>query len=339
MKAPQFWNEKGLKAFLLYPFSLIYGRIALSRFNKLARYKAHVPVLCVGNLVAGGAGKTPTALSLGKAALSLSLFPVFLTRGYGGREEGPLQVDLKQHDMKDVGDEALLLARFAPTIVAHDRVKGAKLAEEISKDKDGALIIMDDGFQNPYLYKDFNLVVVDAEQSIGNGYVMPAGPLRAPLLPQVRRADQFVLVGRGDQAPGLRRLVARLGKPSMHAYLKASKCALIGGTQVLAFSGIGRPDKFRTTLDELELDVVDHRIYADHHPYSEEDAVELLRLAREQNLAMVTTSKDHVRLKGLGNAGKKLAKKAHIVEVDMAFDDAGFPRLALEQVLRKFSRR
>lgn len=339
MKAPDHWNDRGPLAWLLYPASLVYGRISLARFNKPARYKAHLPVICVGNLVAGGAGKTPMALTLGKTAAALGLSPIFLTRGFGGCEVGPLRVDPEQHSYTDVGDEALLLAQVAPTIVAHDRVQGAKLAEEVAEDLEGALVIMDDGFQNPYLFKDLNLVVVDAQQSIGNGFVIPAGPLRAPLLPQVRRADQFLVIGEGERAPRLRQLAAKLGKASNHAYLKPGKCNLLGGTRVFAFSGIGQPRKFRRTLEELELEVVDGQDFADHHPYTNEEAQNMLDRAEVQNAALVTTAKDHVRLRGLGEAGDLLAQKVNVIEVDMAFDDASFPRRVLEQAQRKFSRR
>ena len=243
MKAPGFWKDRGLLAWLLYPASLIYGRVSLSRFNKPARYKAHIPVLCVGNLVAGGAGKTPTVLTLGKAAVALGLKPIFLTRGYGGVLKGPVEVDADKHTPGQVGDEALLLARIATTIVARDRVQGAKFAEALIENREGAIILMDDGFQNPYLYKDFNLIVIDANQSIGNGFVIPAGPLRVSLLPQVRRADQFLVIGDGERAPRLRQLAAKLGKASNRAYLKPAKTALLGGTQVYAFCGIGHPEK------------------------------------------------------------------------------------------------
>lgn len=339
MKAPNFWQSKSLVARLLVPFSLIYGRVALARFNKTPRYKAHMPVLCVGNLVAGGAGKTPTAISLGKKAKSLGLYPVLLTRGYRGSLSGPVQVVPEDHTIGEVGDEALLLARTAPTIVAHDRVAGAKLAEQLTRDQEAAIIIMDDGYQNPHLYKDFNLVVIDANQSIGNGFVMPAGPLRAPLLPQVRRADQFVLAGHGEQAPLLRQILAKLGKAIMHAAIRPSHCHLIGGTNVLAFSGIGRPEKFEKTLEDLELNVMGHHIFGDHHTYSEADARMLLGEAKERNLSLVTTAKDYVRLSAAGIAGEALAELVNIVEVDMVFDDEGYARLILEQTQRKFSQR
>ena len=338
-KAPGFWNERGWLAWLLYPASLIYGRLSLSRFNKQARYKAHLPVLCVGNLVVGGAGKTPMAISLGKMAASLGLSPIFLTRGFLGSEQGPLVVDPSHHGPAEVGDEALLLARVAPTIVARNRIEGARLAEEIGKDREGGIIIMDDGFQNPYLYKDYNLVVVDAQQSVGNGFVLPAGPLRAPLVPQVRRADQFLVVGQGESGPRLRQLAARLGKASAHASLKPAKCNLLGGTRVLAFCGIGRPQKFYETLEALELELVETHDFQDHHTYSNDEAQELLSRAEQYNVAIVTTAKDHVRLVGEDKGIKALARKAHVVDVEMAFDDVSFPRLALEQAQRKFSRR
>ncbi|WP_319411094.1 tetraacyldisaccharide 4'-kinase [uncultured Cohaesibacter sp.] len=339
MKAPGFWTERNTLAWLLYPFSLVYGRISLSRFNKKERYKAHMPVLCVGNLVMGGAGKTPTALALGRAAAGLNLSPIFLTRGFKGSESGPLLVDPAHHSIAEVGDEALLLARVAPTIVAKDRVAGAKLAEELNREKDGSIIIMDDGFQNPYLYKDFNLIIVDSQQSIGNGFIFPAGPLRAPLNPQVRRADQFVIVGEGGKAPQLRQLLARLGKASSHASLQPSRCSLLGGTRVFAFCGIGHPDKFYRTLEQLELEVIDYQDFDDHHTFSSEEIEAILNRAEAQDLDIVTTSKDHVRLQQLGEVGARLAQKAHVIEVDMTFDDKSFPRHALEQARRKFSRR
>ena len=285
------------------------------------------------------AGKTPTALTLGRTALDLGWSPIFLTRGYRGSEIGPLQVMPDRHTVADVGDEALLLARIAPTIVSRDRPAGARLAEDLASSHDGGIIIMDDGFQNPYLYKDFNLVVVDAAQSIGNGFVMPAGPLRVPLLPQVRQADMFLVVGEGERAPRLRQLAAKLGKASNHAYVKPARCHLLGGTRVMAFCGIGQPEKFFLTVKQLELDLIETRAFPDHHAYSEEEAASLLALADAHNLTIVTTAKDHVRLANIGEAGKSLARLAHVIEIDMVFDDAAFPRQALEQAQRKFSRR
>ncbi|WP_321338562.1 tetraacyldisaccharide 4'-kinase [uncultured Cohaesibacter sp.] len=339
MKAPGFWTERNALAWLFYPVSLVYGRISLARFKKEARYKAHMPVLCIGNLVMGGAGKTPTALTLGRMAKSQHLTPIFLTRGFKGQEAGPLLVDPQTHSIADVGDEALLLARVAPTIVSRDRVAGAKLAEEISGGKEGSIIIMDDGFQNPYLHKDFNLIIVDSQQGLGNGFVFPAGPLRAPLHPQVWRADQFVIVGEGDKAPTLHQLFSRLGKGAVSACLQPDKCSLLGGTRVFAFCGIGQPEKFYRTLSQLDLAVIDHINFDDHHSFSREEGQEILDRADAQNLEIVTTAKDHVRLAELGDIGTQLAQKAHVIEVDMCFEDKGFAARVLGEVLRKFSRR
>ena len=338
MKAPGFWEKRGLLAWMLYPVSLIYGRISLARFRKSPRYKAQLPVLCIGNLVAGGAGKTPTAIALGREAKAQGLSPLYLTRGYGGSESGPLTVDPSIHTAAQVGDEALLLARVATTIVSQDRVKGAAYAETLAAELDGAFIIMDDGFQNPYLHKDYNLVVVDAQQSIGNGLVMPAGPLRAPLQPQVRRADRFIVIGKGASAPRLRQMAARLGKALTHATVKPAKCHLLGGTRVLAFCGIGKPEKFRATLQELEFDIVEMKAFADHHPFTDGEAEALLERAEAKNLTIVTTAKDHVRLGALGEAGKRLASKAHVIDIAMVFDDPAFPRQVIEQARRKFGR-
>ena len=339
MKAPGFWTERNALAWLFYPVSLVYGRISLTRFKKEARYKAPMPVLCIGNLVMGGAGKTPTALTLGRMAKSQHLSPIFLTRGFKGREAGPLLVDPQTHSIADVGDEALLLARVAPTIVSRDRVAGAKLAEEISGGKEGSIIIMDDGFQNPYLHKDFNLIIVDSQQGLGNGFVFPAGPLRAPLHPQVWRADQFVIVGEGGKAPTLHQLFSRLGKGAVSASLQPGKCSLLGGTRVFAFCGIGQPEKFYRTLSQLDLAVIDHINFDDHHSFSREEGQEILDRADAQNLEIVTTAKDHVRLAELGDIGAQLAQKAHVIEVDMCFEDKGFAARVLGEALRKFSRR
>nr|WP_321982067.1 tetraacyldisaccharide 4'-kinase [uncultured Cohaesibacter sp.] len=339
MKAPGFWTERNALAWLLYPLSLVYGRISLARFKKKALYKAHMPVLCIGNLVMGGAGKTPTAITLGRVAKSQHLSPIFLTRGFKGQKPGPLLVDPATHSIADVGDEALLLARVAPTIVSRDRVAGAKLAEEISGGKEGSIIIMDDGFQNPYLHKDFNLIIVDSQQGLGNGFVFPAGPLRAPLHPQVWRADQFVIVGEGSKGPQLHQLFSKLGKGTVNARLLPGKCSLLGGTRIFAFCGIGRPDKFHRTLDQLDLAVIDHIHFDDHHSFTIEEGQEILDRAAAQNLEIVTTAKDHVRLAELGEVGAQLANKAHIIEVDMSFEDKGFAARLLTEVQRKFSRR
>ena len=190
MKAPRFWWEKpGAMAALLAPFAALYGSIAARRLKQEGA-RAGIPVICVGNPTVGGAGKTPAAMAIARFLIDAGERPYFLTRGYGGRLAGPLVVEAG-HTAVQVGDEPLLLARVAPTVVAANRVAGAELARE----KGASVIVMDDGFQNPSLAKDFSILVIDGARGIGNGRVLPAGPLRAPLAPQLDRADAILIVG------------------------------------------------------------------------------------------------------------------------------------------------
>ena len=199
MREPSFWwGEASLASALLAPLAAIYGAVAQARLGARGR-RAGAPVVCIGNLTVGGAGKTPTALAVAAILAAASERPVFLSRGYGGTLAGPVRVDPARHGGHDVGDEPLLLARAAPTIVARDRVKGAAIAAGAS------VIVMDDGFHNPSLVKDFSLLVVDARRGIGNGRVIPAGPLRAPLDAQLARAHALVVVGMTRPLPMPRR--------------------------------------------------------------------------------------------------------------------------------------
>ena len=194
MREPSFWwGEASLASAMLAPLAAIYGAVAQARLARRGR-RAAAPVVCIGNFTVGGAGKTPTALVVARMLAAAGERPVFLSRGYGGTLAGPVLVDPTRHRAQDVGDEPLLLARTAPTIVARDRVKGASIAAGAS------VIVMDDGFHNPSLAKDFAVLVVDARRGIGNGRVIPAGPLRAPLDAQLARAHALVLVGTAPRA-------------------------------------------------------------------------------------------------------------------------------------------
>src|SRR4051812_5054707 len=190
MKAPRFWWDKpGAMAALLAPIASLYGAVAARRLSE-AGARAGTPVICVGNLTVGGAGKTPAAMAIARLLIEAGEQPYFLTRGYGGRLAGPVVVETG-HSAVQVGDEPLLLARVAPTIVAANRVAGAKLARE----KGASVVVMDDGFQNPSLVKDLSILMIDGGRGIGNGRVLPAGPLRVPLEPQLDRADAILFVG------------------------------------------------------------------------------------------------------------------------------------------------
>ena len=214
--------------------------------RKLPTYRADIPVLCVGNLTAGGAGKTPTVLALVGQLEKLGKRPVILTRGYGGSMRGPLVVDPDVHRADDVGDEALLLVREAPTIVAADRTAGARLAQHQNAD----IIVMDDGFQNPALAKSRSLVVVDGQYGLGNGYVIPAGPMRAPLAAQIEQTDAVLIIGSGRWEQRLRSLCEQLAVPVFQADLVPREdVSWLKGQQVIAFTGIAHPDKFFKTLE------------------------------------------------------------------------------------------
>src|SRR6266702_4634659 len=152
---------------------------------------AGVPLICVGNPTLGGAGKTPAALAIGRFLKAAGERPFFLSRGYGGRARGPLVVDPGRHGAREVGDEPLLLARIAPTVVARARPAGAAVARA----RGASVIVMDDGFQNPSLAKDFAVLVLDGRRGIGNARVFPAGPLRAPLEIQLERTQALIAVG------------------------------------------------------------------------------------------------------------------------------------------------
>jgi tetraacyldisaccharide 4'-kinase len=331
MREPPFWwrPDGGIAAAMLAPLAAVYGAVAARR---LARHgaRAGVPVVCVGNPTVGGAGKTPTALAIARLLQAEGETPVFLTRGYGGRLAGPVQVDPVRHTALDVGDEPLLLARVAPTIVARDRVAGAQAARATG----ASVIVMDDGFQNPSLEKDFSLLVIDAKRGIGNGRMIPAGPLRAPLDAQLERAQAMIVVGEGDVGVAsdtrkheLRMFRARLAPD-------AGFIASLDGSRVLAFAGIGDPEKFFATLREVGVAVAATRSFADHHRYSFAEAQGLCDEANLVGLTLVTTEKDIVRMQGNDEVAR-LAAHAQALPVTLSFnDEAGFRSLLRERIAR-----
>jgi len=295
-------------------------------------FQPPVPVVCVGNFVVGGAGKTPTCLALVKLARGRGLKPGYLTRGYGGRAKGPLLVDPATHDASLVGDEPLLLAAAAPTVVSGDRAAGARLLLAEGVD----LIIMDDGFQNPTLAKDLSLVCVDGGVGVGNGMVIPSGPLRAPLAVQLRQADALVVIGEGERSDPVIRAAARAGRPVLRATLKPSRVREWRKEPVLAFAGIGRPEKFFASLREAGASVTLGIPFPDHHRFTEADAAGLLEQADAGKLRLVTTEKDKVRLAGLeGGSLAMLREKATVFEVTLAFDNPAAVAAMIDAVVAK----
>jgi tetraacyldisaccharide 4'-kinase len=257
---------------------------------------AGLPVVCVGNLTVGGAGKTPAAISVARLLAASGHTVFFLSRGYGGQLRGPVRVNAAMHRAADVGDEPLLLAKVAPTIVARDRVAGAELARRSG----ASIIVMDDGFQNPSLAKDFSLLVLDGRRGIGNGQVIPAGPLRAPLPVQLAQAQALLVVGEPLHSASAVIDAAASCIPIFQSRLDpdAARLATWRGSRVLAFAGIGDPDKFFATLEEAGVPVAARQSFPDHHRYSAADARALLDQSGRENLLLVTTEKDLARIQG-----------------------------------------
>jgi tetraacyldisaccharide 4'-kinase len=318
----------------LAPFGALYGRIAEKRFAQGAPYRSRLPVICIGNFTAGGSGKTPTAIAVAKLLAELGAKPAFLTRGYGGTIEGP-QFIKKGQSAEEVGDEPLLLAEIAPTMVSVDRPAGAKAIEA----SDASVIVMDDGFQNPSLAKDLSLVVVDAESGIGNGLVMPAGPLRAPLEAQMTRADALIVIGDGGRAAPLIAAFAAQNKPVLKARMvpRQDKRWLLV-LPVIGFAGIARPEKFFATLRNNGARLIDQRSYPDHYRYSERQARSLLREAKDYNAMLVTTEKDWVRLPADdGSDAAELKHRSRPFAIDVEFEAVAKVKDLLSAALAKTS--
>ena len=290
MRAPEFWSSSkpaaATIAALLSPFGALYGLSVRAEAALAQPYRAKARVVCVGNLTAGGSGKTPIAITLGKMLIARGHKAFFLTRGYGGRLTGPIEVDPAEHTAADVGDEPLLLAAHAPVIVARNRAEGGRLADSRGAD----IIVMDDGLQNFQLAKDVSLVVIDAECGFGNGRLIPAGPLREPIAQGLARADGIVLVGNGEN------FLPTSSVPVMRAHLVPEQPEALQGRRVFAFAGIGRPEKFFETLRTLGAEIADTRAFPDHHRFTPSDLASLRKDAEDDGAALVTTEKDFVRL-------------------------------------------
>ncbi|HEV2560885.1 MAG TPA: tetraacyldisaccharide 4'-kinase [Rhizomicrobium sp.] len=297
MRAPEFWTRNDFASQLavaaLTPLGWAYGASVAWKAAHTVPYRSKAKVICVGNLTAGGSGKTPVAIAIARALIERNLRVIFLSRGFGGRRHGAAFVDPKNDCAADVGDEPLLLAGSAPVIVSRDRAAGARLADAEGAD----VIIMDDGHQNFSVAKDLSLVIVDAKAAFGNGRILPAGPLRESASQGLSRADAVVLVGEG--APSLN----GFAKPVLRARLVPADGAELRVARVVAFAGIGRPEKFFETLHALGAEIVETCSFADHHAYTAAEVARLKRKAANARAMLVTTEKDHVRLTAAERAG------------------------------------
>ncbi|AZO78783.1 MULTISPECIES: tetraacyldisaccharide 4'-kinase [unclassified Bosea (in: a-proteobacteria)] len=327
MRAPGFWWRVPPTALarLLQPLGALYGAVTMRRMRQPGA-QAGIPVICVGNFVAGGAGKTPTTLALAARLVAMGETPFALTRGYGGKLPGPLRVDLARHISTDVGDEPLLLAARLPTIVARKRPAGAALA----CGSGASLVLMDDGLQNPSLHKDLRLAVVDGAVGVGNSLCLPAGPLRAPLGGQIEQIDAIVLIGEGPPGDDVATQALTAGKPVLRARLAppATVEAELADLPVLAVSGIGRPEKFVTTLRAAGARLVGEHAYGDHHAYTAGEVAALIAEAKAKACCVAVTEKDMVKLAPLWPAAERSLLLC--VPVTLAFEDEA----ALDALLR-----
>ena len=329
MHEPAFWWRKagqkaGFASGLLAPAAACYGAIAARRMARPGA-RAGVPVICVGNFTLGGAGKTPAAMWLAKMLEYAGEKPFCLSRGYGGSLAGPQRVDPKLDGAAQVGDEALLLARVASTIVSHDRVAGAEAARVAG----ASAVVMDDGLQNASLAKDFTLAVVDGRHGIGNARVFPAGPLRAPLAAQLAKTDALLVVGDGD-------IGIQSDLPVFHGRLVPDTAAVtaLQARPVLAFAGIGDPDKFFATAETARITVVQRKPFPDHHRFTAAEAADLIMRAEHEGLALLTTEKDRARMTGEPLLAA-LAAKSYVLPVTLVVEEAdALRRLVLGKIRR-----
>ncbi|EYS90988.1 tetraacyldisaccharide 4'-kinase [Bartonella bacilliformis str. Heidi Mejia] len=333
ISAPHFWwKNKSFLRFLLTPFSKVYGYCARRGMERKPPV-IDLPVLCVGNFTLGGAGKTPVVIVLSQAAKKLGLKPGVVSRGYGRTVKGVHLVDVECDDAYHVGDEPLLLARHALVAISPDRYAAAKRLKEEGCD----LILMDDGFQSRRLYMDYALLVVDAMRGLGNGAVFPAGPLRAPLETQLSLMDSVLCIGHLKACNHVDAFITGTGKSLHYAHLKPLASDEVSGKSFLAFAGIGNPDKFFESIEEISGHVIETCSYPDHYFFTDADLKNLKQKAKIQNLWLATTAKDYTRIQA--KALQKDIENLIVFDVTLDFAQADFCYRLLEEVIARFKKR
>lgn len=318
MKTPRFWERRNYLSAALLPGAALYAAGSAIDRRCTRPQRAALPVIAIGNVTAGGAGKTPTALALAALLQQRGLSPHFISRGYGGRNRAARGV-MPEDNWREVGDEALLLAQAAPTWVASHRVDAASLAARHG----ASLAIADDALQHYALQADLRLLVIDGPYGLGNGRLLPAGPLRETLENAAGRCDAVVMIGDDRQ-----QLAARVSLPIIKATLQpALDAASLREKRWLAFAGIGRPDKFYALLREAGATLVATRDFADHHPYSAAELAQLMAQAAQLDAQLITTAKDAVKIP------PDMRAQVSVLPVTLQFEDPG--KLLAVEALRR----
>ena len=321
MKTPSFWysNEKSLRSTLLLPVAQLYDTINTIKRAYTTPLQLPIPVICIGNAVAGGAGKTPVCLHIGQMLREKGINAVYLSRGYGGTvKDRALLVNPDKHTAAMVGDEPLLLASILPTIVSPNRVLGAQLALK----KNAEVIIMDDGYQNPSLFKTLSILVIDGTQVYGNNRLIPAGPLREKASSAMARAHMVIVINRTNAVPLMPR-----EKAIYYATTQFKNAALFKQKKLYAFCGIARPEKFFNMLSNLGAKLVATKAFPDHHPYSISELNQLLIESTTEKAVLVTTEKDLMRIP------KDLHDCMITADLELKFDNPGSLSYVLDYVL------
>lgn len=341
MREPAWWYASAptATARLLAPAASLWARAAERRFARTTPYRASLPVVCIGNFTVGGTGKTPLATRIAADLAALGRTPVILSRGHGGRIRGPHWVDPRAETAADVGDEPLLHAARWPVVVARDRAAGARLIEARGRPDD--VMVMDDGLQNPTLARDLAIAVVDGRRGLGNGMVMPAGPLRAALAFQARLVDAVVVNLPEDLDPAAWEVASRLGRsfdgPVLTAVTRPAEAIdWLTGLPVVAWAGIGNPARFFALLERHGARVVERLELADHALPVDAVAERLLATARRLGARLVTTEKDLVRLAGGTGPQTALAAASRAIPIALHIGahDAGRLAALIEAAMR-----
>jgi len=321
LKTPQFWNKKTSISYLLLPFSLLYllGHL-INLFRKISN-KVNKPVVCIGNLVAGGAGKTPVAIAIGEMLKELNIDFAYLSAGHGGKIKNFTLVDKKNYNSQDVGDEPLLLSEVATTFISKNRLFGAR---QISLLPEKKLIIMDDGLQNPAIIKDFSIVVIDGNYGVGNGFLIPSGPLRERVGSGIKKANLVVIIGE-DRSDIITKFC--VGKKVIKANIKVLNGDKFYNKSLIAFCGIGRPEKFFDSLRSNQINILSAFTFSDHHQYQEKELNRMINLATKHKVNLITTKKDWVRL------APEYQQQISYLDIKIEFEDSSYLREKLIELV------